>query len=236
VSSPYSATADSYNDQYAWKDYAGEAARLHLLIGREKTSAGNRLLDVACGTGSHLAHLRQHYACAGLDLDAKMLDVARSLYPDVAFHEGDMLDFELGETFDVVTCLFFSIAHARTPDNLTRAVATMARHIAPGGVLLIQPWFSAETFTDDGNPRALFINQKALKLARLHVNRVVDNVVLVDFHFLKATPEGVTYTTEHHEYGLFSPAHYETAFAAAGLTLEYTPDYVENGVYVGKKN
>ena len=37
---------------------------------------------------------------------------------------------------DVVTCLFSSIGYARTTDRLNAAVASMADHLLPGGVLI----------------------------------------------------------------------------------------------------
>jgi ubiquinone/menaquinone biosynthesis C-methylase UbiE len=64
------------------KDYGREAARIHALIQEHKRSAGNALLDVACGTGGHIGHLRQHYTVEGLDLEGAMLGIARRKHPD----------------------------------------------------------------------------------------------------------------------------------------------------------
>lgn len=53
-----------YDALYSWKDYEGEAARLHELIQQLRPGA-RTLLDVACGTGKHLEHLRAHYEAEG---------------------------------------------------------------------------------------------------------------------------------------------------------------------------
>jgi len=71
-----------------------------------------------------------------------MLQLAASRLPGVPLHPGDMRDFDLGERFDVVTCLGSSIAWMTTDADMRRAVANMARHLHPGGVLLIEPWDS----------------------------------------------------------------------------------------------
>ena len=92
-------SARLYDAIYSFKDYAAEAGWLRYLLTEHGHPAGT-LLDVACGTGEHLRHLRDHYRVEGLDLDPGMLDVARAKLPGVPFHQGDMRDFDLGRRFD----------------------------------------------------------------------------------------------------------------------------------------
>ena len=73
-----------YDAIHSGKDYAEEARRLKRFIAQFKRSAGNALLDIACGTASHAPYLRDDFAYEGLDLDPKMLALARSLPPFVA--------------------------------------------------------------------------------------------------------------------------------------------------------
>src|SRR5262249_30664110 len=151
---------------YSWKDYAEEARRLKRFISQHKRSAGNALLDVACGTGGHVPYLRDDFVYEGLDLDPEMLALARTRFPDVPFHQGDMVDFALGRQFDVVTCLFSSIAYAKTEERLRQTIATMADHVRVGGVLLIGPFFAPEAWVP-GQPHAIFVDQPDLKLVRM---------------------------------------------------------------------
>ena len=97
-----------YDLFYEWKDYRAEADTLRELIEARNPEAAS-LLDVACGTGTHLVHLRDRFEVAGLDIDPGLLSVAREKLPDVPLHRGDMRDFDLGRQFDVVACLFSSI-------------------------------------------------------------------------------------------------------------------------------
>src|ERR671923_34446 len=113
----------------------------HELVQARKPGA-ETLLDVACGTGAHLAELRRWYRCEGLDLDGELLAVARERLRDVPLHQDDMRDFDLGRRFDAVTCLFSSIGYVLTVEGLTAAVAAMARHLEPGGVLVVEPWLA----------------------------------------------------------------------------------------------
>lgn len=134
--------AQYYDRIYAFKDYAAETKRLLQIIRSSLSSDGNRLLDMACGTGAHLEHLATHFEIEGADLSDGMLAVACERLPGVPLHLADMTDFDLGSQYDVVTCLFSSIGHVETVDRLGRAAPCLARHLAPGGVLIIEPWFT----------------------------------------------------------------------------------------------
>src|SRR5262249_46666691 len=109
VTSMFTKTAEFYDAIYSWKNYERESKLLIDLIGRHKRSTGNSLLDVACGTGAHIAHLKGLFAIEGLDLDDQMLAIARAKHPEIRFHRADMIDFDLGREFDVVVCLFSAI-------------------------------------------------------------------------------------------------------------------------------
>ena len=208
---------------------------LHRLIRISKRTPGSALLDVACGTGSHLVFLGEHYEVEGLDIDEAMLDIARSKLPQVPLHHGDMLELSLPRAFDVVVCLFSSIAYVRTAERLKQAIARMALHVLPGGVLIIEPWFSPEGFKG-GIVHASFVDQPGLKIARMNVSEVADLVSILQFHFLVATTLGVEYLHERHELGLFDHSEYVVAFQDAGLSVVHDERGLEGrGLYIGTK-
>ena len=133
-----------YDAVYSSKDYAGEARKLKQFIAAHKRSAGNSLLDVACGTGGHVPYLVDDFAYEGLDLDPEMLALAQARFPQVPFHLGNMLDFALGRRFDVVTCLFSSIAYSRDGDGITsgdcyHGESPRSRRGSAGWPLLLSP-------------------------------------------------------------------------------------------------
>ncbi|HUV44777.1 MAG TPA: class I SAM-dependent methyltransferase [Dehalococcoidales bacterium] len=64
------------------------------------------MLDVACGTGGHIPYWQDRYRVVGLDLSPKMLAHAALKFPDIEFHLGDMMDFNLGREFDALMCLY----------------------------------------------------------------------------------------------------------------------------------
>lgn len=217
------------------KDYTAEAVKIHSIVQQYKRISGNLLLDVACGTGIHIGSLREYYQVEGLDLDEKMLAEARKKFPDVPLHHGDMVDFDLGREFDIVTCLFSSIGYVKTTQRLNQAVSSMARHVKPGGVLLVEPWFSPDVW-NTGKVHATFVNQPDLKIARMNISERKDNLSFFNFHYLVAAPEGIEHFTELHELGLFTDNEYLEAFHAAGLTVLHDPIGLDGrGLYIGVK-
>lgn len=229
----FARSARLYDAIYASiRDYPREAAELDRLI-QERRPGARTLLDVACGTGAHLEHLVARYEVEGLDLDPGMLTVARERLPDVPFHEGDMTSFDLGRRYDAVVCMFSSIGYVLTEERLRFAIAVMARHLEPAGILVVEPWLAPDAW-EDGHVGAVFVDQPGLKIARMNVARRDGNVSSVQFHYLVATPVGVEHFTEPHDLGLFTVEQYLGAFRAAGLEVEHDAEGpMGRGLYLG---
>lgn len=231
----FTRSARFYDAIYSWKDYEAETATLLALI-RDRAPEARTLLDVACGTGKHLELLREHFEVEGLDLDEQLLAIAAERLPGVPLHRGDMLRFDLARTFDVVTCLFSAIAYTRTPEALTRTIQNMSRHLSPGGVLIVEPFFAPEQW-QAGRPWAVFVDEPDLKIARMDVARPLENgVATIEFHYLVATSDGIEHFTEPHVVALFTGDELETAFRVAGLEPQVEPEgLMGRGLYIAVK-
>ena len=234
----FTKSANFYNAIYSslGKDHTAEAYQVHEIIQAYKKSASNTLLEVACGTGIHASVLQQFYMVEGLDLDNKMLAVARQHYPEIPFHQADMVDFDLGKQFDAVTCLFSSIGYVKTKQRLELAVQTMSNHLRSGGVLIVEPWFTPEQWRP-GRVSALFVDQPDLKISRMNISEVEGNLSFLVFHYTIGTPQGIEYFTERHELGLFTQEVYLEAFRKAGLEVTHDPEGLDGrGLYIGLKS
>jgi SAM-dependent methyltransferase len=97
----------------------------------------------------------------GLDRSRPMLDVAerrrRSLPPNVRhrlrFVEGDMRDFSLGRRFGLVFAAFRVFMALPDPASQRAALATIRRHVRPGGQLVIDTFDPRlDRMTDEPQP------------------------------------------------------------------------------------
>lgn len=231
----YERSAQVYDAIYeARKDYRREAGRLHELIEQCRKSAGNRLLDVACGTGLHDQYLTRWYEVEGLDASEAQLALARRRLPDVTFHSGDMTSFDLGKQYDVVTCLFSSIGHLTTLESLHQAIAAMARHLKPGGVLVVEPWLHPGRFRP-GTIGTDFVDLSELKIARITHTTLAGNLTMLTMHHLVGRPEGVEHFVEEHVLALYTEDEYLAGFRAAGLEVWHEPQgLMGRGLFIGR--
>jgi SAM-dependent methyltransferase len=101
-----------------------------------RVDSGDRVLDVACGSGLaiELARLRGA-VCSGIDASKRLVEVARLRNPESDVRVGDMHDLPWDEgTFDVVTS--FRGIWGTTPDVVTE----IKRVLCPGGRIGLTVW------------------------------------------------------------------------------------------------
>ncbi len=229
----FTQSAPFYDALYDFKDYGAAVRHLERIFDDEAPRA-KRLLDVGCGTGCHLELLDERYDVEGLDLNPGLLDVARARCPGVAFHEADMANFSLSGRFDIVTCLFSSVGYVRTEKRLRSAVLCMRRHLNPGGVLLVEPWFTPEAYWT-GTITANHVDRPDLKIAWMYTSEREGPVSVLDIHYLVGRPEGIETLRERHEIGLFTREQLIDAFDRAGLEARHeSSGPFGRGLYVAR--
>ncbi len=90
--------ADDYD---GWKRKASHYYSLLAEIYREFVPEGASVLEVGCGTGTLLASLRPRRG-VGVDVSARMVEIARAKFPGLTFLAGDAERLALGERFDFI--------------------------------------------------------------------------------------------------------------------------------------
>lgn len=230
----YSGSAELYDLVYSFKDYADEAAWLVSLVAERRPEA-QTLLDVGCGTGRHLQRLRARFDCEGVDLDEALLAAAAERVPGVPLHHADMRTLDLGRTFDVVTCLFSAIGYMLDLDQLHAATAALAKHVAPGGLLLLEPWITPEVW-EPGRPHALAAQDDRLAVTRMSRSGADERISWVEMDYLVSDGTTLERFSERHELGLFTPDEMKTALDATGLEVEHDPaGLIGRGLWIAQK-
>lgn len=231
----FSASAALYDLIYStFKDYPAEASALAALIRREHPGA-KTILDVACGTAEHARLLaRDHgFDVDGLDLDPAFVRIARGKLRGEVF-AGDMTSFALPRRYDVVQCLFSSIGYVRTLDNVRRTFERFREHLAPGGIVLVEPWF-APGVMQHGRVSINTAESEAVRVARMAHTEVEGRMSRIRFEYLVGRASGIEHTTELHELGLFTTEEQLRAFADAGLVATHDPVGVDGrGLFVAR--
>jgi dTDP-3-amino-3,4,6-trideoxy-alpha-D-glucopyranose N,N-dimethyltransferase len=238
--SSYDSKASWYDALYAGagKDYHDEATAL-LGVVAELGITPSTLLDVACGTGRHLQAFAETVAeVEGLDLAPGMLELAKTRLPEVPLRHGDMRSFDLGRTFDVVTCLFSAIGHVRDASDLDAAIQHMAAHVEPGGVLLLEPWLTPDGVIEGGHRGLVHATTDDGVVSRASRSVLRGEVLLVEFAWAVSTREGVASATESFRMPLFTRERYLEAFERAGLVpvwRELAELRAQRGLLIGRK-
>ncbi|MBN1551511.1 class I SAM-dependent methyltransferase [bacterium] len=216
----YNETAKYYDIIYRFKDFESEAAQIKEIIKKHFGNITPSLLDVGCGTGSHLQYLKAISNAEGLDYSEEMIDVARQKNPDITFHCQDMADFNLAKSYHVITCLFGSIGYVQTLSRLTKTLNTFATHLTPQGLLLLEPWFQPDEWKPN-TVHGIFIDEPHLKIARVNTSFVSGSISHFDLHYLIGTPQGTDHICETHELGLFTHETIMRLLSEAGCSVEF---------------
>ena len=229
--------ADVYEATYRGrgKDWEGEAADVARVI-RELRPGALSLLDVGCGTGAHLETFHKAFAAVeGVEIAEPMRERARRRLPGVTVHDADMRQLSLGRTFDAVTCLFTAINFLSGVEDMRAAVASMARHLAPGGVLVVEPWWFPETFID-GYVGGDLVRDDGRVVARVSRSVRQGNATRMEERWVVADASGFHTFDEVGFLALFAREDYVAAFEAAGCSVEYRDGWLTGrGLFVGVK-
>ncbi len=142
-------------------------AVIRTILDNARIAQGQRVLDVACGTGvlvgDYLA--RGVASVTGIDLSPNMIAVAKEKYHDarVEFICEDVEQAQFDAQFDRVM-LYNAFPHFPEP---ARLVAVLAKHLKTGGILSIAHGMSREKINQHHNGSASAVSMGLIEAEAL---------------------------------------------------------------------
>jgi SAM-dependent methyltransferase len=138
-------SGDAYDATYERRAAAGEDVHGEATFVMRFAPAS--VLDAGCGTGRVGRELaRRDVEVVGVDIDGEMLGTARRAAPDIDWQLADLSTVDLGREFDAIV-MAGNVMIFLEPGTEGAALANMARHLSPGGVLIAGFQLEADRLT-----------------------------------------------------------------------------------------
>jgi SAM-dependent methyltransferase len=106
------------------------------------------VLELGSGGGNNASHMKAHFELTLVDLSPSMLEVSRSINPELEHLVGDMRDVRLGREFDAVF-VHDAVAYITREEDLRASMETAFVHSRPGGVALFVPDHVTESYREE---------------------------------------------------------------------------------------
>ena len=143
-----------YGDLAGWwpaisppSEYAEEAALYVGMIRAAARGPVREVLELGSGGGNNASHMKKAFNMTLVEPSDGMRGLSRALNPECAHLDGDMRIVRLGRAFDAVF-VHDAVMYMATEEDLRAALATVAAHLAPGGVALVAPDATTESFSE----------------------------------------------------------------------------------------
>ncbi len=233
----YKEFAKYYDLLYSDLEYEKSSKRIIKLFSEYNKSKGNKLLDVACGTGTHISYLKSEFNCTGIDLSEPMLKQARKKSLDCEFKVGDMKSFKLNKKFDVVTCLFNSINNLGAGKELETTINNFYNHLKKGGLLITEFFHEKEDFVNKFNHLRTY-NGENIKIARIGEFKSKNDFILANIHYLISEKgKKIKKTEDVHKLMIFPKEQILSTMKEAGFQTKYLKKgFYGKGLFLGIKN
>lgn len=173
-----------YDLLYKDKDYQKEATYIDTLI-RHCSKENSDLLDIGCGTGKHANLLvNMGYKVNGIDISETMIEVAKYNYGEkINFSLGDIRNFNLNKTFDVITSLFHVMSYQVHNEDIDASFSTVYNHLNPGGYFIFDCWYGPGVMNDPPTIKIKRIKDEQIEVIRIAEPETHHNESVIDVNF-----------------------------------------------------
>jgi SAM-dependent methyltransferase len=138
----YATAFTGMSAEMAWTERTESEIKRALTMLRPQ--GGERILDLACGTGRHSLELvRQGFSVVGVEISSELVEIANKDAAEqgleATFIEGDLRELDFEEEFDIVLNLNDgAVGYFETDEENHRTFEVISRALKQGGWNLIQ--------------------------------------------------------------------------------------------------
>ena len=217
------AYAAAYDTLYRDKNYSAECDLLECVFRGYAQRPVRRVLDLGCGTGGHAAPLAERgYEVVGVDRSEKMLARACARGSPARFIAADIQGLDLGETFDAVVMMFAVLGYQVSNAEVLGALASVRRHLQPGGVFVADAWYGPAVLRQGPTDRVKVQDLPEGQLIRAASGELDTrhHLCTVRYHVWHIdNGQQVSRTTEEHRMRFFFPLELEALAGQSGLEV-----------------
>ena len=181
------------------------------------------ILDVGCGSHEHCRYFGTKFRLDGIDVNEDFLSIARRKNANRVrpgkYYRASMESFELDMRYDVIMCLFSSIAYLLDQASLERAIAGFARHLTPTGVIIIEPWL-AHSEMGRFEPSQL-VREGTTHIARIASHKLNGALLNLSLNYLVYDDNDIHFFQEEHMMRFFDENNFVKAFCKADLAFSH---------------
>jgi len=186
------------------------------------------LVEMGAGGGHALSHLAENFELLAVDIANPMLVNCSMVCPQATTILGDMRQVELGRAVDIVL-IHDAVDYMLTVEDVQQTLANAAKHLKPGGLIIIAPTYTTESFennqsiSDQHEDRQFHVAfTSKVSLAKDAPNQFVMQMAF------KITENGqTTRLTDEHRCGLFSERNWLDWITEAGFEVHHVEELDE---------
>ncbi len=178
----FNAYSQYYDLLYRDKDYGAETDYIHRLLRGNGLNSGD-ILEFGSGTGKHgLLLARRGYQIHGIERSAEMVAIAEQS-AGFTCQQGDISSVNMGRTYNAVLSLFHVMSYQTTNQQLQAVFANAAAHLNPGGLFILDFWYSPAVYSQKPSVRVKRISADRLEITRIAEPVIYENENRVDVHY-----------------------------------------------------
>ena len=143
-----------YTDLAPWfhlltapEDYELEARHALDALTATISEPPRTVLELGSGGGNSASHMKAHATLTLTDLSEQMLELSRTINPEVEHIQGDMRTLRLERTFDAVF-VHDAVSYLLTEPDLRATLDTAFAHLRAGGAAIFEPDITREAYAD----------------------------------------------------------------------------------------